>query len=270
MFPFDTLLHIIGLLLALIIGISLGLLGSGGSSITVPVLVYCMGISPSQAIPDSLFVVGITSLFGAIFNLKQRQVAWKPVFYLGIPSVISALITRKFLVPLLPASINFFSLISINKDSYLMLLFAILLIVIARNMIRTKKTDSLVIHSKNILPAIIAGIVVGILIGLLGIGGGFLIVPVLVIYFSLDMKVAVGTSLWLITFNSLVSFSADTSHEVYSWNFLLIYTFLSGIGMIISWRIAKKIHSDKLKVIAGYVILVIGILVIVERLLGKL
>lgn len=268
-FPFDSFLHIIGLLLAFIIGLSLGLLGSGGSAITVPVLVYFMGIAPTQAIPDSVFVVGVTSFAGALYNLMNKQVAWKPVMYLGIPSVIAALITRRFFVPLLPASLNFSSSIIISKDSYLMLLFAILLIIIARNMIRPRKIDTVVLHSKNILPAIIAGIVVGILIGLLGIGGGFLIVPVLVIYFNLDMKVAVGTSLWLITLNSLISFSADTSHEVYSWNFLLIYTFLTVIGMIISWSIAKKIHSDKLKVIAGYVILVIGILVIAERVLGN-
>lgn len=228
-----------------------------------------MGIAPTQAIPDSVFVVGVTSFAGALYNLMKRQVAWKPVFYLGIPSVIAALITRRFLVPLLPATIKFSSSIIVNKDSYLMLLFAILLIVIARNMIRPRKFETGIIQSKNISPAIIAGIVVGILIGLLGIGGGFLIVPVLVIYFSLDMKVAVGTSLWLITLNSLISFSADTSHEVYSWYFLLVYTSLTVIGMILSWSIAKKIQSDKLKVIAGYVILVIGILVMAERIFGS-
>jgi len=268
-FPFDTLIHIIGLLLAFIIGLSLGLLGSGGSAITVPVLVYFMGIAPSQAIPDSVFVVGVTSLAGALYNLLKKQVAWKPVLYLGIPSVVAAFLTRRFFVPLLPEGIKLSSSIIISKDSYLMLLFAILLIVIARNMILKKKIDTTVIHSKNILPAIVSGIIVGILIGLLGIGGGFLIVPVLIIYFGLDMKFAVGTSLWLITFNSLISFVGDTSHKVFSWNFLLIYTSLTVIGMIISWSLSRKIQSENLKVIAGYVILVTGILVIAERLFSQ-
>ena len=268
-FPFDTFIHIIGLLLAFIIGLSLGLLGSGGSAITVPVLVYFMGIAPSQAIPDSVFVVGVTSLAGALYNLLKKQVAWKPVLYLGIPSVVAAFLTRRFFVPLLPEGIKLSSSIIISKDSYLMLLFAILLIVIARNMILKKKIDATVIHSKNILPAIVSGIIVGILIGLLGIGGGFLIVPVLVIYFGLDMKFAVGTSLWLITFNSLISFAGDTSHKVFSWNFLLIYTSLTVIGMIISWSLSRKIQSENLKVIAGYVILVTGILVIAERLFSQ-
>ena len=268
-FPFDTFIHIIGLLLAFIIGLSLGLLGSGGSAITVPVLVYFMGIAPSQAIPDSVFVVGVTSLVGALYNLLKKQVAWKPVLYLGIPSVVAAFLTRRFFVPLLPEGIKLSSSIIISKDSYLMLLFAILLIVIARNMILKKKIDATVIHSKNILPAIVSGIIVGILIGLLGIGGGFLIVPVLVIYFGLDMKFAVGTSLWLITFNSLISFAGDTSHKVFSWNFLLIYTSLTVIGMIISWSLSRKIQSENLKVIAGYVILVTGILVIAERLFNQ-
>ena len=268
-FPFDTFIHIIGLLLAFIIGLSLGLLGSGGSAITVPVLVYFMGIAPSQAIPDSVFVVGVTSLAGALYNLLKKQVAWKPVLYLGIPSVVAAFLTRRFFVPLLPEGIKLSSSIIISKDSYLMLLFAILLIVIARNMILKKKIDTTVIHSKNILPAIVSGIIVGILIGLLGIGGGFLIVPVLVIYFGLDMKFAVGTSLWLITFNSLISFAGDTSHKVFSWNFLLIYTSLTVIGMIISWSLSRKIQSENLKVIAGYVILVTGILVIAERLFNQ-
>ncbi len=268
-FPFDTFIHIIGLLLAFIIGLSLGLLGSGGSAITVPVLVYFMGIAPSQAIPDSVFVVGVTSLAGALYNLLKKQVAWKPVLYLGIPSVVAAFLTRRFFVPLLPEGIKLSSSIIISKDSYLMLLFAILLIVIARNMILKKKIDATVIHSKNILPAIVSGIIVGILIGLLGIGGGFLIVPVLVIYFGLDMKFAVGTSLWLITFNSLISFAGDTSHKVFSWNFLLIYTSLTVIGMIISWSLSRKIQSENLKVIAGYVILVTGILVIAERLFNQ-
>lgn len=268
-FPFDTFIHIIGLLLAFIIGLSLGLLGSGGSAITVPVLVYFMGIAPSQAIPDSVFVVGVTSLVGALYNLLKKQVAWKPVLYLGIPSVVAAFLTRRFFVPLLPEGIKLSSSIIISKDSYLMLLFAILLIVIARNMILKKKIDTTVIHSKNILPAIVSGIIVGILIGLLGIGGGFLIVPVLIIYFRLDMKFAVGTSLWLITFNSLISFAGDTSHKVFSWNFLLIYTSLTVIGMIISWSLSRKIQSENLKVIAGYVILVTGILVIAERLFNQ-
>lgn len=268
MFPFDSSLHIIGLLLAFIIGLSLGLLGSGGSAITVPVLVYCMGIVPGVAISESIFIVGVTSLAGALYNLLKNQVAWKPVLFLGVPSVLSAFLTRRFLVPLLPAEIKFSSSFSLTQDSYLMLLFAILLVVIARNMIRPRKLNSTNVHDRNIFPAIITGIVVGMLIGLLGIGGGFLLVPVLVIYFALDMKVAVGTSLWLITFNCVVSFAADTSHTVYSWNFLFIYSALTVAGMIISWSLARKISSEKLKVFAGYVILLTGLFVIAERIFG--
>lgn len=269
MFPFDSLLHLVGLLLAFVIGLSLGLLGSGGSAITVPVLVYCMGIAPTQAIPDSVFVVGVTSLAGALYNLLKKQVALRPLIYLGIPSVLSAFLTKRFLVPLLPQAVKFSESFILSKDSYLMLLFAMLLVLIARNMIRPKKIDAAHFHPHNIFPAIITGIIVGILIGTLGIGGGFLLVPVLVIYFGLEMKMAVGTSLWLITFNSLVSFASDTSHKVYSWNFLFIYTSLTLVGMIISWSIVKKFQSEKIRIIAGYVILLTGIFVIAERLFGN-
>ena len=150
-----------------------------------------------------------------------------------------------------------------------MLLFAILLVVISRSMIRSRKLTVTLFHHQNISPAILAGIVVGILIGTLGIGGGFLLVPVLVIYFGLEMKIAVGTSLWLITFNSLVTFASDASHKVYSWNFLFVYTFLTLIGMVISWSLAKRIQSEKIRILAGYVILLTGIFVIAERLFGN-
>ena len=248
---------------------SLGLLGSGGSSITVPVLVYCMGFEPTQAIPDSVFVVGVTSLAGALYNLARKQVALRPLIYLGIPSVFSAFLTKIFLVPLLPETLKISSSILFSKDTYLMLLFAILLVVISRSMIRPKKVTVTVIRTQTIFPAIITGIIVGVLIGVLGIGGGFLLVPVLVIYFGLEMKVAVGTSLWLITVNSLVAFASDTSHKVYSWNFLFVYTFLTLIGMVISWSLAKKIQSEKIRILAGYVILITGIFVIAERLFGN-
>lgn len=268
MFPFDSALHIIGLILAFVIGLSLGLLGSGGSAITVPVLVYCMGISVTQSISESVFVVGITSFCGGIYNLIQNRVAWSPLLWLGIPSVISAFITKWFIVPTLPAEISIFQ-IQMSKDSYLMLLFAVLLLLISRGMIRPKKIASVENSTTKFFPAVITGLVVGCLIGLLGIGGGFLIVPVLVLYFHLDMKIAVGTSLWLIAFNCLVSIVSDSSGSVFDWNFLFLYTGLTILGMVISWSLSKRISSEKIKVIAGYVILLTGIFVIAERIFGN-
>lgn len=265
MFPFDSLIHIAGLIAAIIIGITLGLFGGGGAAVTVPVLVYLIGFTTSKAIESSLFIVGITSLFGGLINWKRGMVKWHPLIWFGVSSVIMVFFTRRIFFPMIPEIIFQEKNYILSKDSFLLMLFAVMLVIVAYRMIYSPALER---HDETpvaIFISIIAGLAVGLLTGLLGIGGGFMIVPVLILYFGLDAKQAVGTSLWLIAMNSLIGYGSKISHEA-DYLFLLTYTFLSVAGLLLGIRISKYIPSAKLKKWFGYFILLLGIFIIVEEI----
>jgi len=270
LFPFDSLLHIAGLIAALIIGVTLGIFGSGGAAITVPVLVYLIGYAPSQSIDASLFIVGITSLTGGLINLKRGLVKWQPLIWFGIPSVIMVFVTRRIIYPLIPDIIFQNNSFTLNKESFLLVFFAVMLVIVAYRMISTSKLKNTGEKNLAIFMSVIVGLGVGALTGLLGIGGGFIIVPVLVFYFGLDAKQAVGTSLWLIAMNSLFGYFSRISHEASDWSFLFIYVVLSISGMFAGIRLSKTIPSEKIKHAFGYFILLLGVFIIIQEILFPL
>lgn len=265
MFPFDSLIHIAGLIAAIVIGITLGLFGSGGAAVTVPVLVYLIGFSTSQSIESSLFIVGTTSLVGGLINWKRGLVKWHPLIWFGIPSVIMVFVTRRIIFPMIPEIIFQGGNYTLKKDSFLLVLFAVMLVLVAYRMISSPVLKQHDEKGVAIVMSIIVGLIVGMLTGLLGIGGGFMIVPILILYFGLDAKQSVGTSLWLIAMNSLIGYSSRISYEA-SWSFLLIYTLLSVAGMFLGIRLSKHFSSAKLKSTFGYFILLLGVFIIIEEI----
>ncbi|MEY3240245.1 MAG: hypothetical protein RIR11_1683 [Bacteroidota bacterium] len=265
---------ILGLLLAVIVGISLGLIGSGGSILTVPILVYVMGVEPVLATAYSLFIVGTTALVGGVQAATQKKVDFKTVLIFGIPSITAVFLTRLWLVPLIPKHILTVGSFVVTKPIALMVLFAVVMIAASISMIlpnkKTVVTDENTPMHYNYPMILLEGAVVGILTGLVGAGGGFLIIPALVLLAKMPMKLAVGTSLFIIAAKSLIGFVGDMQgDEVIDWILLGSFTLAAVIGIFVGIFLSKKIAGDKLKTAFGWFVLVMGIYIIVKELFLK-
>jgi uncharacterized membrane protein YfcA len=262
----------IGYILAVLVGISLGLIGSGGSILTVPILVYVMGVMPATATAYSLFVVGSSALVGGVQRAINKQVAMKTVFIYGIPSLLAVYFTRRILVPAIPDVIFSNNGFVISKSMFLMSLFAVVMILAALSMIRSKKTG--VAMEMDGVPfnypmMITASILEGILTGLVGAGGGFLIIPALVLLARMPMKLAVGTSLFIIATKSLIGFTGDLQGNLHiDWSLLGAFTACSIIGIFLGMLMAKSISGERLKTGFGWFILAMGMYIIAREWFG--
>ena len=264
----DTV-QIIGYLLAVIVGISLGLIGSGGSILTVPILVYIMAVEPVLATAYSLFIVGSTALVGGVKSALLKKVDFKTVFIFGIPSIITVYLTRAFLVPIIPDVIFTVGTFAFTKPIALMVLFAVVMIMASISMIKPskEKIDENQPMNYNFPLILLEGIFVGVLTGLVGAGGGFLIIPALVLFAKMPMKLAVGTSLFIIAAKSLIGFLGDLKgNQAIDWNLLFYFTGASIIGIFIGIYLSKKIEGAKLKAGFGWFVLLMGIYIILKEL----
>ena len=265
-------MEILGYVGALFIGLVLGLTGGGGSILTVPILVYLMSISPVTATAYSLFIVGASSLFGAIPKYKQGLVNFKTALIFGIPSILSVFATRKFIVPLIPNEVFTLSDFIVTKSILMMVLFAILMVAASISMIRDKsgpcekegnQADEIQVFNYPMI--LLEGTVVGILTGLVGAGGGFLIIPALVMLSKLSMKQAIGTSLLIIAAKSLIGFTGDLSHQIIDWKLLITITALAIVGIFFGDIVSKKVDGNKLKVGFGWFVLIMGVFILVQQ-----
>ena len=257
----------IGFVAAVLIGITLGLIGGGGSILTVPVLVYLFGLNPFLATTYSLFIVGSTSLIGSISYFKQRFVNLNTVFGFGIPSIIAVLLTRAFILPAIPTVIGSLGAFQITKEVAMLLLFALVMILAASKMIRGKAPKKQTSVEKNAFTKLIVrGSLVGAVTGLVGAGGGFLIIPALVLMSRLPMKEAIGTSLVIISINSAVGFLASMSQSIIDWKFLLTLTSFSILGIFLGIALSKRIEGAKLKPAFGWFVLVMGIYILLKEI----
>ena len=257
-------MEILGYFGALIIGVVLGLIGGGGSILTVPVLVYLLAVNPVTATAYSLFVVGTSALVGAVKNMQKKLVDFRTAIVFAIPAFLAVYATRKYMVPAIPESLFSIAGVEITKNIGIMLFFAIIMILASVSMIREsgKKRSEPVAVSYNYPLIIIEGIVVGVLTGIVGAGGGFLIIPALVLLAKLPMKKAVATSLLIIAIKSLIGFIGDVQNMNINWAFLAIFTGLSMIGMFIGIYLNKFIDGKKLKKGFGWFVLLMGIYII--------
>lgn len=263
-------MEIFGYIASVFIGISLGLLGGGGSILTVPVLVYLFGIDVFLATEYSLFIVGVSSLVGSFSYFKQGLVNIRSILIFGIPSVISIFLTRNFLLPLIPDQVFVTGNFKMTKDLFLLLIFAVLMIIASYKMIRKNNVLNklnIQANKNNALLAVGQGSIVGILTGLLGAGGGFMIIPALVNLLKTPMKIAIGTSLFIISLNSMIGFFSSMNKVHIDWNFLRTISVISIVGIIIGTELSKKINGKKLKPIFGYFILIMGIYIIIKEVL---
>ena len=267
-------MEILGYIASVLIGISLGMVGSGGSILTVPVLVYLMGVHPSLATTSSLFIVGVTSLIGSIRTYSKKQIDFKAVTEFGIPSIFSIFLTRHYLLPALPDTFFTISNMVISKEIFLMVVFAILMLAASITMISSreieiKNTIDETTKQNNAVPLMLLGFVIGIVTGLLGAGGGFLIIPTLVLYLKLPIKKAVGTSLLIIAINALFGFLFSLKQFQFDWTILISFTILSVAGVFIGIKLAEKVSGPSLKKGFGWFILLMGIYIFIHELFIK-
>lgn len=252
---------------ALIIGLVLGITGGGGSILTVPVLVYILSYNPIIATAYSLFIVGTTSGFGTIQNFKKGLVVPKMALQFAIPSVIGVYLTRKFIVPGIPDVVFYFGSLQVSKATFLMLLFAIVMFMAAYSMLKTKQEDDPIDFKLNAVVLVsIKLFFVGILIGLIGAGGGFLIIPALIKFARLPVKKAIGTSLLIITINSLIGFTGDLQNLSIDWMFLLSFSLVSVIGIFIGMYIQNFINEKHLKKIFCVFLLMMSLFILYKEL----
>lgn len=255
-----------GYLGALAIGLVLGLTGGGGSILTVPVLVYLMGIHPVTATAYSLFIVGTTSAFGTVQNYRKGFVEVKTGLKFALPSLTAIYLTRKLIVPNIPEVLFSIGEISITKNLFIMLLFAIVMLMAALSMIRNKKSEKSDVTPNPVI-TVIQIFMVGVIIGLVGAGGGFLIIPALVYLAKLPMKKAVGTSIFIIAINSLIGFTGDIGNIDIDWRFLFIFSFISILGIFAGIYLNKFINEKNLKKGFGWFVLTMSIVILAKELL---
>ena len=258
-------MEILGYIGALFIGLVLGLTGGGGSILTVPILVYLMSINPVTATAYSLFIVGTTSTFGAIQNYRKNLVDIKNGFIFAIPSFIAVYLTRKYIVPEIPKVI-IESPFLITKDTFLMLFFAVIMVFGALSVLKKKSQNTNSEEKRNLILIGIQTFTIGIIIGLVGAGGGFLIIPSLILFAKLPMRKAVGTSLFIIAMNSLVGFIGDVQNLEIDWMFLLIFSAISVVGIFTGMYLTKYTNESQLKKIFAYFVLVMAAIILLKEM----
>lgn len=260
-------MEILGYMGALIMGLVLGALGGGGSILTVPILVYLFRLEPVTATGISLFVVGATSAAGILSHHRQGNVAWRTAALFGSASIISVFITRRWVVPAIPDPIVHIGDLTLDRGTAILSLFAVVMVLSAWSMIRGRKEDDIPRKAGGTVHLVLTGLLVGVLTGILGAGGGFLIVPALVLAAGLDMKQAVGTSLLIITVNAFIGFLGDRDvHLADHIGMLLPFLALAIIGIVLGVRWSERIPSAKLRPAFGRFVLVMGIYIIIREL----
>ena len=260
-------MEIAGYAAAVFIGLSLGLIGGGGSILTVPILVYFFHIDPVIATTYSLFVVGITSSAGAYSHYRKGNVNFKIALLFGVPSLIAIFIMRKWVMPGIPHHLFNIWQFDLTKPILLMLVFAGLMLAASISMIRKKKANTISDFSTNYKKLVIQSLIVGVITGFVGVGGGFLIIPSLVIFAGLPMKKAVGTSLIVMTISSLLGVLGDVSrHEQLNYSFLLTFSVFAVLGIIAGSYSTRYVNDAKLKPAFGWFVLVMGLFILITTL----
>lgn len=261
-------LEILGFAAAVLMGLSLGLMGGGGSILTVPILVYLFGQDAVTATGLSLFIVATTSAAGLFSHHRQGHLQWRPAAAFGAASIVSVYAARHWLVPAIPDPVLHAGNVVLGKDAAILGLFAVAMLWSARKMISGNgvkaKADG---PQRNLVPLMAIGLGVGVLTGVLGAGGGFLIVPALVLMAGMDMKHAVGTSLLIITVNAYMGFLGDrTVHLADHVQLLLPFIALAILGIIIGSRLTNRIRNERLRPAFGWFILAMGVFIIGHEL----
>jgi len=257
---------LISILASSIIGIAIGLLGAGGSILVMPVLVYVLGISPLMATTYSLGIVGISSAMAAMRTSREQHVHWNILFTFGLPAIISIMIMRAYIIPALPPIITLGNM-SISIESFSMIILSLLMLISAQRMISKKEIHFHDAQHFSVIPLMLTGLMIGVLTGFTGIGGGFLIVPAMILIGRMNVKEAAFTSMILISMNALPGFLVDLFHGKYpDWNTFSLLTIASIIGGSVGITLSKRIPHDILRTLFGILITLLALFILFKEL----
>ncbi|WP_310589862.1 TSUP family transporter [Larkinella soli] len=259
------ILQVLGFLSSLLIGISLGLIGGGGSILTLPALVYLLGLNPVTSSAYSLFVVGTTSLVGSVHYIRTGRVSYRVALWFSVPSFTAAFLTRRYLVEAIPDPLLRYGNGWLSRDMALMVFFALVMLGAALTMIqsgRESRVPDRVRFRVTHLPVVLIGLLVGAVTGLTGVGGGFLIIPVLVLLARLPMKTAVGTSLLIIALKSLIGFLGDLPATRVNWFFLLPFTATSILGILAGTYFSRFVSGQSLSRAFGWFLALLSLFIL--------
>jgi uncharacterized membrane protein YfcA len=258
------MMHVAGYCLSVFIGFSLGLIGGGGSILTIPVLVFFFNIDPALATTYSLFIVGITAISGSIPHYRMHDIDHKTVFLFGIPSVIVLFIMRRWLLALIPLTILHIGSLVLTKSLFIMIVFSVMMLIAGWSMIRNN-SHSPSSEKQNFTRLITEGCITGAITGFIGIGGGFIIVPSLVLFAGLPMKKAIATSLIIITVNCLVGILSNIEAAAsLDYFFLSTFAAFAIIGILAGTWAIRFIPDKQLKPVFGWVILAMSVIVFIR------
>jgi uncharacterized protein len=258
-------LEILGYCFSVVVGVVLGMLGGGGSILSIPILVYLFNVEPVLAQAYSLFIVGITSLVGAIPKYRENLVNLKTGFLFGIPSIAAIFATRHWIVPAIPSIIFEANDFVFTKRELLLGIFALLMVLASFRLIRNQREASSDKRRFRVFLLIVEGLLIGFLTGLVGAGGGFLIIPALVFLTGLPFKTAVGTSLFIIAINSLTGFAGDLLNHAMDWQFLLTITSLAVFGILLGNFFSRRVTAFYLRKAFGWFTLTVGAWILIKE-----
>ena len=236
------------------VGLFLGLFGGGGGILLVPILTQVAKLPYFLATSYSLFLVGVTAFLGSLYHFKKKNILYKQAFEIIIPVTIISIITRNFLYPFLPEI-----LFSFSKDQFLYLLFILVMILSALLMLKKNITIANVSFSIKIFLFLL----LGLLTGLTGLGGGFLLVPILVIFYHQSINYAIPTSLFIIALNLLVTFLFEKK-ILLDFSFLLTSLVIVLLGFVFGIFLLKKINSSDLKKYFAYFLIILAIVLLLN------
>ncbi len=262
------MIEVIGYFASFCVGLTLGLIGGGGSALCIPILVYLFSIEIVEATAYSLFIVGISSVAGALQRVRNLLIDFNVGLIFGVPSILSKFLARKWVVPLIPDIVLQTEHFVLTKRLFILGFFSILVILAAAAMI-LKRTPINAYSGKGArIWLIIQGAFIGLITGVTGLGGGFLIMPTLLFFANMPFKKAVGTSLMIIAMSSLIGFTGDLSHTHIHWIFLSQITCISVLGIFAGNLLSKRMSGDHLKTTLGWFILIMGLFTLIKELLA--
>ena len=251
---------------AILVGLILGLIGGGGSILTLPILVYLLGVDAVTATGYSLFIIGITSFVGTLRNANEKKIDFKIGLLFTIPTLLSLYFTRLVILPSIPIEILSIGDFILMKPMTIMILLAAIMLLASYSMIKGRKDEEVDKKTTNFAKLSVVGLGVGLLSGLVGAGGGFIITPALVFFAYLPMKNAVATSIFIIAVNSLLGFTGDIGKHEMDWPFLLLFSSLSIVGIFIGIYLTRFISGTQLKKGFGWFVLIMGTFILLKEI----
>lgn len=255
---------ILGYACALLIGILIGALGSGGSLLAVPTFLYLFGLNAIESTTYSLFVVGVAASFAVYKHQRDGNIAFRASLPFAISALLTTYITRRFLLPAMPDLLYEGTSFTLTKDTLIVLTFSMVMILSSLSVLRGVKEQKSVGQYQN-LRLTWMGLLVGLLSGFVGAGGGFLIVPALIVGLRLPIKKAIATSVWLVLLNSSFGFLGSVASVDVDWVFLGGFSLVSIVGLLLGLYVQKYIADQKLKKIFAVFVLTMGVIILFNQ-----